>query len=236
MFAATTRALVLADVGQLPDAGDVADRPQPLGHAQVRVDRDAVGVGLDADRLQADPLDARAPAGGDEQAVAAQLAAVVELEDVVVAVAARRGRLHAERELDPVAAQHLAERLAERCGLAGEHVRGALDERRPRRRGGERPAPARRRPGRRRARAGAAGRPSCRSPRGSSRRRRARAGPGPAARTGRRRSRARRARPCGGRRRPRPRRRRRGGRCRAAGRCRCRRASAPGRRRSTRRP
>ena len=39
------------------------------------------------------PVDARAPAGGDEQAVAAQLAAVVELEDVVLAVAPRGGRV-----------------------------------------------------------------------------------------------------------------------------------------------
>ena len=37
-------------------------------------------------------VDARAPAGGDEQAVAAQLAAVVELEDVVLALAPRGGR------------------------------------------------------------------------------------------------------------------------------------------------
>ena len=86
-------------------------------------------VGLDADRLQADAVDARAPAGGDEQAVAAQLAAVVELEDVVLAVAPRGGRVHAEDELDAVAAQDLAERLAQRRGLAGEHVLGALDER-----------------------------------------------------------------------------------------------------------
>ena len=93
-------ALVLADVGQLPDAGDVADRPQALARAQARVDRDPVAVGLDADRLQADVVDARAPAGGDEQAVAAQLAAVVELEDVVLALAPRGGRVHAEGELD----------------------------------------------------------------------------------------------------------------------------------------
>ena len=75
------------------------------------------------------PVDARAPAGGDEQAVAAQLAAVVELEDVVVAVAPRAGRVRAEDELDAVAAQDLAERLAQRRGLAGEQVLGALDER-----------------------------------------------------------------------------------------------------------
>ena len=42
-------ALVLADVGQRPDAGDISDRPQALARAQVLVDVDPVGVGLDAD-------------------------------------------------------------------------------------------------------------------------------------------------------------------------------------------
>ena len=74
--------------------------------------------GVDADRLQADPVDTRAPAGGDEQPVAAQLAAVVEREDVVLAVSPRRGRVHAEHELDALAAQDLAERLAQRRRLA----------------------------------------------------------------------------------------------------------------------
>ena len=90
--------------------------------------------------------------------------------DVVLAVAPRGGRVHAERELDAVAAQDLAERLAERRGLARQHVLGRPRRAPPRRRGGARPAPSRRRPGRRRARAAGAGPPSCRSPRGSSRR------------------------------------------------------------------
>ena len=129
MFAATTRPWYLPTwvSCQMPVTS-------PIAHSRSPARRCAStgtpwGSGLDADRLQADPLDARAPAGGDEQPVAAQLAAVVELEHVVVAVAPRGGRLHAECELDPVAAQHLAERLAERRGLAREHVRGALDER-----------------------------------------------------------------------------------------------------------
>src|SRR4026209_1970554 len=60
-------ARVRAAVGQRPDAGDVADRPQALSGAQVLVDLDALGVGLDADGLEADALDARAPPRGDEQ-------------------------------------------------------------------------------------------------------------------------------------------------------------------------
>ena len=48
-------------------------------------------------RLEADPVHAWAPAGGDEQTVAAQLAAVTQLQDVVVALAPRGGGLRTER-------------------------------------------------------------------------------------------------------------------------------------------
>jgi hypothetical protein len=46
-------------VGEQPHAGDVADRPQPVGDTQMRVDSDAVTLGLDTDGVQAEPLDAR---------------------------------------------------------------------------------------------------------------------------------------------------------------------------------
>ena len=114
---------------QLPDAGDVADRPQALAHAQVCVDRDAVSVGFHADGLEADITDARPPAGGDQQAVAAELAAVAEFEHVVVAVAARGARAHTENEVDTVPLQDLAERLAERGRLMREQVLGRFDQR-----------------------------------------------------------------------------------------------------------
>ena len=68
-------------------------------------------------------------AGGDQQPVAAQLAAVVQDQHVVLAVAPGGGRLRAEGELDPVPAQHLAERLAQRRRLAGQHPVAAGDER-----------------------------------------------------------------------------------------------------------
>ncbi|HET6774236.1 MAG TPA: hypothetical protein VFH36_13050 [Acidimicrobiales bacterium] len=119
-------ALVLADVGEGPDAVDVADGPQALAGAQVRVDRDPVAVGLDTDGLQAQPVHAGAATGGDQQAVASQLAAVRELQDVVLALAPGRRGVHAQDELDAVAAQGLAERFAQRRGLAGEHVVGAV--------------------------------------------------------------------------------------------------------------
>ncbi len=122
-------ALILADVGQRPQARDVADRPQALAGAQLCVDRDSVSVGRDPHRLQSDAFDPGSAPGRDEQALAAELAAVVECEDVVGAVAPRGRRVDAQDELDAVAAQDLAESVAERRGLAGEHVRGALDER-----------------------------------------------------------------------------------------------------------
>ena len=104
-------ALILPDVGQLPDAVDIADRPQALAHAQARVDGDSAAVGFDADGLQAEPIDARPSACGDEQPVAAQLPAVVELQDVALALAPRGVRVHAEGELNAVPAQDIGECL-----------------------------------------------------------------------------------------------------------------------------
>ena len=46
-------ALVFANVGQQPDAGDVADRPRTFGRAQARVDPDARRTGGDPHRVQA---------------------------------------------------------------------------------------------------------------------------------------------------------------------------------------
>ena len=205
MFAATTSPWYLPTwvSSQMPVTS-------PIAHSRSPARRCAstgmpCAVGLDADRLQAEPVDARAPAGGDEQAVAAQLAAVVEVAGrsprrrAARRSRARRGRARCRRGAGPRRAPRPAAR-----------ARGRARARRPRRapprrRGGARPGPSRRRPARRRARAGGAGRPSCRSPRGWSRRRRARAGPGRAGRPDPSRSPRRRAGRCGARRRPRPR-------------------------------
>ena len=236
MFAATTSPWYLPTwvSGQRPVTSPIAH--SVLRRAQVRVDRDAVGVGLDADGLEAEPVDPRSPAGGDEQPVAAQLAPVVELEDVVVAVAPRGGHARGQRELDAVAAQDLAERLAERRGLPGEHVLGPVDHDHL----AAEPAHGLRhldpdRPAAQDEQAARDGLHGGRLAAGPDARR-ARAGPGRAGRSARRRSRAPRGRRCGARRRPRRRPGRRAGRCRAAGRCRCRPASAPARRRSSPRP
>src|SRR5580704_8059863 len=93
----------------------------------MRVDGNPVRVRLDPDRLEADPLYPRTPPGGDEQTITAQLAPVVDLEHEVLTVTARGDRVRREHQLDPVAEQNLAERLTERCRLAGEHVLGHVD-------------------------------------------------------------------------------------------------------------
>src|SRR5205085_9394929 len=95
-------ALVLADVGQRPDAGHVADRPQPLAEREALVHGEAARAGLDADGLEPDALDPRPPARRDEQAIAAQLAPIGEGEHVVVALATGRARVLPEAELDAV--------------------------------------------------------------------------------------------------------------------------------------
>src|SRR5689334_24488221 len=77
---------VFADVGQGPDAVDVADRPEALPRAHVLVDLDSPGVGFNTDCFQTDPLDTRTPAGRYEQAVAPDLATAVELQHILVAL------------------------------------------------------------------------------------------------------------------------------------------------------
>ena len=121
-------AFVLAHVGERPDAGDVADRPQPLARAQVLVDPEAAGIGLDADRLQADPVHTRPSAGRHEEPVAAQLVTPVEGEDELCAVAAGGDGVPPEHQLDAVAAQGFPERVTERFGLARQHPLGRLDD------------------------------------------------------------------------------------------------------------
>src|SRR6185437_6248418 len=80
----------------------------------------------DAHRLKADPRHARAAARRREQPVAPLLGTVTELQDVLVALPSRGGGVHSQYQLDPVAAQSLGERLAERRGLMGEDPVGAL--------------------------------------------------------------------------------------------------------------
>ena len=122
-------ALVLAGCRQRPDAGDVADRPEPVAGPQLRVDGDPAAVGRDADGLEPDAVDTGTATGRNEQAITAQLAGVVDVQDVVIAVTPRLGHVHAEHQVDAIAAEDVAECLAQRCGLTGEHVLGAVDER-----------------------------------------------------------------------------------------------------------
>ena len=185
MFAATTSPWYLPVVvsGQMP--GDVADRPEPVTGAQVRVDGDPVAVGLDADGLEPDAVDPRMPARRDEETVARQLGCRRRRSG---RSRRRRGAprvaLHAEHELDAVTAQDLAERLAQRCRLVRQQVVRRGRRARPRLRVDARPAPSRRRRDPHRGRAAGAGPRSSRSPPGSSTRRPARADPGSAAAIG----------------------------------------------------
>ena len=110
----------------MPLTSPIAHRRSPARRCSSTCD--PAGVGLDADRLQADPLDARAPAGGHQQPVAAQLRTAVEAQDILVTFPPRGGGVRPEHQLDPVPAQGLGERLAERRRLAGKHPVGALDE------------------------------------------------------------------------------------------------------------
>jgi hypothetical protein len=116
-------------VRQRPHPGDVADRPQPFAGGHAGVDGDAVRARVDDDRVEPEAVEPGAPARGDEQAVAAQLRGVGEVEHVLLAVAAGRAGVLPEVQHDAVGGQRLADRLAERSRLARKHVIAALHER-----------------------------------------------------------------------------------------------------------
>ena len=48
-------------------------------------------IDFDADALEPDPIDTRPPAGGDEQLIAAERLAIVEIEEIVLALTPRGG-------------------------------------------------------------------------------------------------------------------------------------------------
>jgi hypothetical protein len=108
--------------------GDVADRPQPLACAHVRIDWKSLGAWGDADGLEPDSFDARTSSGRHEQTIAAQLPSILQSQDEVLSIAGRRGRLHPEHELDSISAQRLPQRFAQGRRLPREHVIGRLDE------------------------------------------------------------------------------------------------------------
>ena len=122
-------ALVLAHVGERPDAGGVADRPHAVGHVHAVVHRYPLLRGLHAHRLEPEPLGARPPAGGHEQAIAAQLVALRELDHELVPVTPDGRRVLAEAQLDPLRGQGLAQTLPQRLGLARQQVVRPLHER-----------------------------------------------------------------------------------------------------------
>ena len=178
--------VVLADVRERRDAGDVAERPDVLGRAHPLVDLDPAPADRQAERLE--PVDVRPASGGDEQPVERDLAAVARVSTRRPSTACA---CDAESDLDAVLPQRVVD---ERRGVgvdAGEQPLAALDERHLRADALEELrelAPDR---ARRRARRGAPAPRSSRSPRcsSSSRPRRARRSAGSPA-TSRSRSRA----------------------------------------------
>src|SRR5688572_7960773 len=94
----------------------------------MRVDADTFGIRFDADGFQADVCDARSASRRDEQPIAVQAATVVELQDVAITLATRRGRVDAERKLDAVSAQSFAETFTQPHWLTRQYMSGTADE------------------------------------------------------------------------------------------------------------
>ena len=102
-------ALVFADVGERPDPGDVADRPDAFGGAHPLIDLDPLGgaIRIDPGRVEAEAVDPRLAPGRDQQLVPAELGAVLEGERVALPAPIRRARLDPESQLDSLRAQGL---------------------------------------------------------------------------------------------------------------------------------
>src|SRR5207244_6781718 len=93
--------------------------------------------GLDPHRLQADALDARAAAGGDDERGASGLRAVVERDDGFPVLAADGLGAPAEAQLDSVLLEDLRETVADSRLLAVRQPRRPLDDRHARAEPGE---------------------------------------------------------------------------------------------------
>jgi len=180
MFAATTSPSYSPTCvsGQMPVTSPIAHSRSP--RACTRQPRSA-RVGLDADRLQADPCTrGRRPVHTSRRSPRCSVRH--RTRGRLLAVEPRGAGVHPEHQLDP------SRRRARRAPCPAARAPGVSPGRSlrpapPRRRGAGRSARSRCLPTRRRARAGGAARPSCSSPRGYPTRPPARAAPGPGART-----------------------------------------------------
>ena len=174
-------ALILADMGQRPDAVDVADRPQALARAQMRVDGNAAALG------SMPTVSSPMPSTRGRRPVATSNRSPLNVggrrrgpgssrspsRRAAIACTPSASSMPSRRKTSPSASPSGR-------GSRGEDVRATCDEHHLAAETANRlrHLDADRR--RRRARAAGAERPSCRSPRGSSRCPRGRAGPGPA--------------------------------------------------------
>src|SRR6202521_5364749 len=75
-----------------------------------------------ADSLESDVVHPRTSSRCYEQPIAPEITTIVELEDIVLAVAPCAGCLHAESQFDADATQRFAERLPQRRRFAGEYA------------------------------------------------------------------------------------------------------------------
>ncbi len=108
--------------------GHVADRPNAFGGAAAFVDGDALGVRLDADRFQADALDAWRPAGRDEQLLPADLLAVAQRDHALAVLEVHSFGAGVEAHVDAFLSQDVEDEGADRRVLAVDQVVCALHE------------------------------------------------------------------------------------------------------------
>jgi hypothetical protein len=122
--------LVLADVREERDAGDVAGRPHAVAGAEPLVHDDPLPLDGHVELLEPEALHPGLAARGDEESLGLYGGLPLELEaELGVAAALDARRLGAQAELDPLLPERLRQDLPGVRVVAGEQVRAVLHER-----------------------------------------------------------------------------------------------------------
>src|SRR5262249_8632121 len=129
--------LILPDMGKHRDARDVADRPDTASRPAALVDLDAALARLDADSLQAEAERPGSATGGNDELRTAGFLAVVELDDLLIALDTHADGPASEHQLDPVPRKDLAEEIADLGILPVGEAGGPLHDRHARAEAGQ---------------------------------------------------------------------------------------------------
>ena len=110
------------------DAGDVADRPEPLPRPAPVVNGDRPRLFVKSDAPDPDARQGRPGAGGNEELLGLQAFAARELNYETESALSRRTDLRSRHDAHSLAPEHLCEQLTRLRLFGSEQVRADLDD------------------------------------------------------------------------------------------------------------